>query len=155
MAKGKIASIIYDLALPIVEENGFDLVDVEYKKEGQNMVLSVIIDKAGGITVEDTHKIAKIINPMLDEKEDLFEGSYHFQVSSPGLDRPLKNEKDFKRHNGELVEVRLYSKIDDKKVFQGILSDFEEGKITITDDSNQSFTFDMDAVATVKRVIVF
>ncbi len=155
MVKGKIASIIYDIVKPIVEGSGFDLVDVEFKKEGSEKVLSVIIDKVGGITIEDTHDIAVRLNPLLDEKEDLIEGSYRFQVSSPGLDRPLKTEKDFRRYMGERVEVRLYSKINDKKTFEGILDDYNHGKVTIIDDANQRLSFDMEAVGTVKRVIVF
>ena len=115
MAKGKIASIVYDMAKPIVEEFGFDLVDVEFKKEGPTRILCVIIDKAGGITVEDTHVVATRLNPLLDEKDDLIEGSYRFQVSSPGLDRPLKTESDFKRYKGTRIEVRLYTPLPTMK----------------------------------------
>lgn len=155
MAKGKIASIVYDIAKPIVEEYGFDLVDVEFKKEGSNRILSVIIDKAGGITVEDTYVVASRINPMLDEMDDLIEGSYHFQVSSPGLDRPLKTESDFRRYKGVRVEVRLYTKIDEKKSFEGILESYDNGNVTITNDEGKSLTFEKDNISIVKRVIVF
>ncbi len=155
MAKGKIASIVYDMAKPIVEEFGFDLVDVEFKKEGPTRILCVIIDKAGGITVEDTHVVATRLNPLLDEKDDLIEGSYRFQVSSPGLDRPLKTESDFKRYKGTRIEVRLYTKIGDNKSFEGILENYDNGDITITDDEGKSLTFEKDNVSIVKRVIVF
>jgi len=148
--------MVYEIAKPIVEDEfGFDLVDVEYKKEGPSMVLRVIIDKAGGISVEDTYVIATRLNPLLDEKEDLFEGSYRFQVSSPGLDRPLKTESDFRRYRGSRIEVRLYSKQNDKKSFEGILENYENGLITITNDEGKSLTFDESNVSTVKRVIVF
>ncbi|HBN86242.1 MAG TPA: ribosome maturation factor RimP, partial [Clostridiales bacterium] len=104
---------------------------------------------------EDTHVVATRLNPLLDEKDDLIEGSYRFQVSSPGLDRPLKTESDFKRYKGTRIEVRLYTKIGDNKSFEGILENYDNGDITITDDEGKSLTFEKDNVSIVKRVIVF
>ena len=96
---------------PIVEELGFELVDVEYVKEGGTWYLRAYIDKPGGIAVDDCEAVSRRFSDILDEK-DYIEDSYIFEVSSPGLGRPLKKEKDFKRNLGEEVEIRTYRAID-------------------------------------------
>mgnify|MGYP003306633601 CR=1 FL=1 len=82
------------LLAPIMEANGFELVDVEYVKEGSNWYLRAYIDKPGGITVDDCEIVSRAFSDILDEK-DYIEDTYIFEVSSPGLGRPLKKEKDF------------------------------------------------------------
>lgn len=118
------------ILLPIMNEHNFELVDVEYVKEGSNWYLRAYIDKEGGIAVDDCEVVSRELGDILD-KEDFIEGSYILEVSSPGLGRPLKKEKDFKRSIGEEVDVRLYRAIDRQKEFTGILTDFDKDKVTL------------------------
>src|SRR5688572_25516812 len=96
MAKNRVERIAEKLAIPIIEKEEFELVDIEYKKEGANWYLRLYIDKPGGITLDDCQKISNQLGDRLDE-EDPIKGNYFLQVSSPGLDRPLKKERDFVR----------------------------------------------------------
>ena len=100
-----------EILQPIVEEHGFELVDVEYVKEGSNWYLRAYIDKPGGITVNDCETVSRKLSDILDEK-DYIDDAYILEVSSPGLGRPLKKEKDFKRSLGEEVEIRTYRMIE-------------------------------------------
>ena len=106
--------------LPLLAEHNFELVDVEYVKEGGNWYLRTYIDKEGGITVDDCEVISRTLSDWLD-KEDFIADSYTLEVSSPGLGRPLKKDKDFERSMGEDVELRLYKPRDKQKEFAGIL----------------------------------
>ena len=110
-----------EILQPIVDANGFELVDVEYVKEGGTWYLRAYIDKPGGITVDDCELVSRAANDILDEK-DFVEDSYVFEVSSPGLGRPLKKEKDFARSIGEEVEIRTFRPINRQKEFVGILN---------------------------------
>ena len=115
---------------PMVEKHGFELVDVEYVKEGGNWYLRAYIDKPGGITVDDCEVISRELSDKLDEK-DFVEEAYILEVSSPGLGRPLKKEKDFARSLGEEVEVRTYRAVNRQKEFTGILKAYDKDSITI------------------------
>lgn len=115
---------------PIVDANGFELVDVEYVKEGGSWYLRAYIDKPGGISVDDCELVSRAANDILDE-QDFVEESYIFEVSSPGLGRPLKKEKDFVRSIGEEVEIRTFRAIERQKEFYGILKAFDKETVTI------------------------
>lgn len=118
------------LITPIIEENQFELVDMEYVKEGSNWYLRAYIDKPGGITIEDCEQVSRAFSEVLD-KEDYIENSYILEVSSPGLSRPLKKVRDFERSIGKKVEVRTYQLIDRQKEFVGILKEYNQNAITI------------------------
>ena len=118
------------LILPILEEFGFELVDVEYVKEGGTWYLRAYIDKEGGITVNDCEAVARRMNDLLDE-EDYIEESYVFEVSSPGLGRPLKKEKDYIRSMGKDVEIRTYRAVNRQKEFIGALKAYTDDTVTI------------------------
>lgn len=115
---------------PIIEANGFELVDVEYVKEAGNWYLRAYIDKPGGITIDDCEVVSRAFNEVLD-REDFIEDVYTMEISSPGLDRPLRKDKDFERYTGSEVEVRLYKAVDGEKQFRGILSAWDKDTITI------------------------
>lgn len=122
---------------PIVDANGFELVDVEYVREGGNWYLRAYIDKPGGITVDDCELVSRAANDLLDE-QDFVEESYIFEVSSPGLGRPLKKEKDFARSIGEEVEVRLFRPLAGQREFTGILKAFDKETVTVeTEDQEE------------------
>ena len=110
------------LLQPILDKYNFELVDVEYVKEGGSWYLRAYIDKEGGITVDDCEVVSREANELLDE-QDYIEDSYIFEVSSPGLGRPLKKEKDYIRSMGKELEIRTYRAIDKQRVlryFKGI-----------------------------------
>ena len=100
--------------LPLMQEHGFELVDVEYVKEGDIWYLRAYIDKEGGISLDDCELISRKVSDWLD-KEDFIQDSYILEVSSPGLGRPLKKDKDFARSIGKDVEIRLYKALNKSK----------------------------------------
>lgn len=142
------------LILPIVEKNQFELVDVEYVKEGSVWYLRAYIDKEGGITVDDCELVAREMNEILD-REDYVEDSYVFEVSSPGLTRPLKKEKDYVRNMGKPVEIRTYRAIDRRKEFTGILKAYDTDSVTITDESGADILFKKADIALIRQAFDF
>lgn len=142
------------LLTPIVEEYGFELVDVEYVKEGSTWYLRSYIDKPGGISIDDCEKVSRRLSDLLDQ-EDFIEDAYIMEVSSPGLGRPLKKEKDFRRSLGEEVEIRTYRMIDKQKGFTGILKDYDENTVTITLADETEKTFDKDDIALIRLAFDF
>ena len=142
------------LILPILERMQFELVDVEYVKEGSTYYLRAYIDKEGGITINDCEAVAREMNELLD-REDFIPESYTFEVSSPGLGRPLKKEKDFKRNLGEEVEIRTYRAIDRQKEFVGILKSYDENTVTITYEDETEQTFDRKEIALIRQALDF
>ena len=119
-----------ELIMPIIEQNQFELVDVEYVKEGGTWYLRAYIDKPGGIIVDDCEVVSRALSDLLD-KHDFIEDAYVLEVSSPGLGRPLKKEKDFARSIGEEVDVRTFRAISHQKEFTGILRDYDKEKIVL------------------------
>lgn len=143
-----------EILLPIVEENGFELVDVEYVKEGSTWYLRAYIDKPGGINIDDCEVVSRRLSDILDEK-DYIDETYILEVSSPGLGRPLKKEKDFKRSLGEEVEIRTYRMIDKQKEFTGILKDYDEKTVTIEMDDDTTKTFEKSDIALIRLAFDF
>ena len=141
------------LLAPIVEGQGFELVDVEYVKEAGNWYLRGYIDKPGGFTVYDCEAVSRAFSDKLDEN-DFIEDSYIKEISSPGLDRPLKKEKDFARSIGKEVEIRTYRPIEKQKEFCWILNAYDESSVTI-DEDGQLRTFDKKDIALIRLAIEF
>ena len=139
---------------PIVDEHGFELVDVEYVKEGSNWYLRAYIDKEGGIAVDDCEVISRILSDWLD-KTDFIEDSYILEVSSPGLGRPLKKEKDYKRSIGREVEVRLYKAIDRQKEFTGTLSAYDDKTVTLAMEDGSEAVFEKADIALIRLALDF
>ncbi|GAA0445178.1 ribosome maturation factor RimP [Lentibacillus halophilus] len=113
-----------ELATPILEEKGLELVDIEYVKEGKNWFLRVYIDKDGGVDINECGIVSEQLSEKLDEIDPI-EGSYFLEVSSPGVERPLKSKDDFQKNIGNNVYVKLYAPIDGDKEHQGILKTFD------------------------------
>ncbi len=150
----KIAQRVYDLALPVAEKMGLDIWDVEYLKEAGDWYLRVYIDKLeGGIFISDCENFSREMDPILDEADPI-EGSYVFEVSSAGAERQLKRPSDFERFMGSNVEVKLYKAVDGRKSYQGILSAYEDGKVSV-DVSGIVMSFEKEVVASVRlRVVI-
>ena len=143
-----------ELITPILERMHFELVDVEYVKEGGTWYLRAYIDKEGGITVNDCEAVAREMNEILD-REDFVEDSYVFEVSSPGLGRPLKKEKDYVRSMGKEIEIRTYRAINREKEFYGILSAYDENTVTIKTEDETEMTFEKSDIALIRLAFDF
>ena len=141
------------LLKPLVDAHGFELVDVEYVKEAGNWSLRAYIDKPGGIAVDDCEVISRALSDKLDE-EDFIDESYILEVSSPGLGRPLKKDKDFARSIGKKIEVRTFRAIDRQKEFTGILKEFDKDSFTIVIEENE-MTFQRAETALVRLAFDF
>ena len=142
-----------ELLIPIIEENNFELVDVEYVKEGSNWYLRAYIDKEGGITVDDCEVVSRAFSDKLDE-EDFIEEAYIMEVSSPGLGRPLKKEKDYKRSMGKELEIRTYRAIHKEKEFYGVLKAYDDDSVTIENEQGQQ-TFQKSEIALIRLAFDF
>jgi len=147
---------IVELIAPIVEDFGLELVEVEYRREGASWVLRIFIDKEGGVTLDDCADLSREIDPVI-EAEDVISHAYRLEVSSPGLDRPLKKPADFIRFRGEHVKVKTYERLDpdgrghERKTFAGILKDAGETSFCIEfqDKRGGEAVFTYDQVAGV------
>ncbi len=136
MGKGSVAQTIEELITPILNEDRLELVDVEYKKEGRNWYLRIFVDKEGGVTVDDCTHVSRRIEDII-EVEEIVPTSYILEVSSPGLDRPLKKEKDFLRFKGKRAHVSTYTPIDHQKNFKGTIEDFRNDTLVLQVDDRK------------------
>ena len=141
------------LLLPIVEQFGFELVDVEYVKEGGTWYLRGYVDKPGGITINDCEAVSRQFSDRMDE-EDLIPDIYVIEISSPGLDRPLKKPKDFERSIGKEVEIRTYRPVDHCKEFVGTLISYDDDTVTV-ETEGQNRVFERKDIALVRLYIEF
>lgn len=153
MTKRRIEDVAAELVQPIVDRLLFELVDVEFLKEGANWYLRIYIDKPDGIAIEDCQIVSEELSDRLDETDPIKQ-SYILEVSSPGLERPLKKDSDFERFKGEPVEVKLFKPVNGKKVFEGDLLGLEGSIINIKQDS-EVLKFDRSDVAVIRRVVRF
>lgn len=153
MKRTDIEAYVEELVMPIIEEGNFELVDVEYVKEGANWYLRIYADKEGGINIDDCVTISRAIEVKLDEK-DVIEDAYILEVSSPGLGRQLKKDRDYKRSLGEEIEFKLYKARNKQKEFEGILKDFDEHTFTITLD-DEDVVFDRKDIAMMRLAVHF
>lgn len=143
-----------ELIQPILNRMGFELVDVEYVKEGQEYYLRAYIDKPDGITIDDCVAVSREMNVLLDEL-DYISGAYTFEVSSPGLGRPLKKEKDYARSMGKNLEIKTYKAIDKQKEFYGILQAYDENTVTIKTEEEQTVVFNKSDIALIRLAFDF
>ncbi len=138
------------LILPILESRGFELVDVEFVKEGGTWYLRAYIDKPGGINVNDCEDVSRAFEAELD-REDFISESYVLEVSSPGLGRPLKKEKDYVRNKGKRVEIHLFRPLQHEKNWEGTLTLWDDASVTITTDEQQLVTFEKSDIALIRE----
>ncbi|RKL62069.1 ribosome maturation factor RimP [Thermoanaerobacteraceae bacterium SP2] len=130
-----------------VEKRNFELVDVEFVKEAGHWYLRYYIDKEGGITIDDCQLVSEDISRQLDITDPI-PYSYILEVSSPGIERPLKNDRDFSKAVGSMVEIKTYEPFENKKIFSGILKDFSEGIVTVED--KKVFKIPKDSISSAK-----
>ncbi|MGI6586842.1 MAG: ribosome maturation factor RimP [Gracilibacteraceae bacterium] len=153
MTKRRIEDIVYELARPIIDRKNFELVEIEYKKEGQDWFLRVYIDKEGGITIDDCQSVSEELSDLLDEADPI-EQSYIFEVSSPGIDRPLKTDRDYRKNIGKPIEIKLFSPMNGKKVIEGILKGHTEAVVEIEVDG-KPIDVEKSSIALIKPIVKF
>ncbi len=134
----KTESLIESIVEPLITQSGYEYVGTEINKNGTDIELIIYADKPGGLQLDDCERISKLIDPVIDE-QDPIEESYYLCVSSPGLDRPLKTQRDFNRSVGKQVDVKLYRPLEGKKEWSGQLTAFDDNGFTL--DDTTSFTY--------------
>ena len=149
----KITDLVAELARPAVAEAGCELWDVEYVREAGAWYLRLYIDKARGVDILDCERVSRQVSDLLDEADPI-EGSYTFEVSSAGAERPLKRPGDYERFMGSPVLVKLYKARDGRKEFAGVLAGYENGDVTIT-AGERTVTFPKAEVALCRLRIEF
>lgn len=149
----KVTELTAELAAPVVAEQGCELWDVEYVKEAGQWYLRLYIDKEGGVNINDCEAISRRVSDLLDEADPI-EGSYTFEVSSAGAERPLKRPSDFARFLGSAVTVRLYKNRDGRKEFVGTLAGYEDGAVLLA-VGEETLRFEKNEVALVRLRVEF
>ena len=135
--KMKVVELTKNAVTPVLADMGYELVDVEYAKQYGQMTLTVYIYKPGGVDLDDCEKVSRALDPVMDELDPTGNEPYSFNVSSPGLDRPLKTQRDFERNYGEEVEVKLFAPLKGKKIYEGVLKEKSEHTFTVVCDGNE------------------
>ena len=143
-----------EIIMPIIEAHNFELVDFEYVKEGSSKYLRAYIDKPGGITVEDCEAVSRPFSDKLDEL-DFIDEAYILEVSSPGLGRPFKKDKDFQRNISEEVELKLYKQVDHLKDYVGLLKAFDKDTVTIELENGEEKVFERTNIALIRQTVYF
>ncbi|MCC8168681.1 MAG: ribosome maturation factor RimP [Clostridiales bacterium] len=154
MAKANYAAHTEELVLPVLERMHFELVDVEYVKEGSSWYLRIYIDKEGGITIDDCEAVSREMNDILD-REDFIPDAYTFEVSSPGLGRAIKKERDFVRNMGKDIEIRTYRAIGGCKEFEGVLKSYDADSVAIAADDGSEITFRRSDIALIREAVIW
>jgi len=148
------ASVVRKLLEKHINDLGFSVWDVEYLKEGTRWILRITIDSENGIYIEDCETVHRAIDPILDELDPTFGLPYTLNVSSPGLDRPLKTERDFQKCMGKKVEVKLFAPMQGKKFFEATLVGFDEHCVSI-EDNGAVMKLEKSKIAKINRAIEF
>lgn len=133
----KISEDVEKFLSPIVEELGYEIVEVEFAKKYNGDNLTIFIDKVGGINIEDCEKVHNAIDEPLDELNPTNDKPYTLNVSSPGIDRPIVKDKDYSRNLGEVLEVRLFQAVEKKKIFVGTLESFNSDEVCLLCDDKE------------------
>jgi len=151
----KVSEAVEELVKPIAENFGLEIVEVEYVKKPNGNNLTIFIDKNGGVTIDDCEAFHRAIDEPLDKLDPTNGVSYILNVSSCGLDRPLKNLKDYLRNVGNKVDVKFYKPFNGQKVLTGKIVDANENILTIEDDNQSVFEINIDIIASVLPVVEF
>lgn len=150
MTENNIEKKIWQLICNEIKDLGYELYDVDYHKEGKDYHLCIYIDKPDGIDISDCEKVTEVINPILD-KEDYIKKQYFLEVSSCGVEKNLRKKEHYEKHIGQKIEVRLYSKIDDMKILEGILKEYNDDFL-ILDVQQKEYKIFINQIASAKSV---
>lgn len=148
------AQRVFDALESRIAEMGIELIDVAFVKEGSSRFLRIFIDKKGGVSLDDCTEVSHMADPVIDDELKITSHDY-LEVSSPGLERPLKTQRDFERYEGEWIEVKLYQAQDGRKIFEGTLMPSTAETVVIKTNDGEELKFNMVDVARVRRMIKF
>ena len=157
MAKKKITEIAAEMMADFLQQEGYELYNIEFVKEGKDWFLRVYVDLASGegyIGTEDCEKVSRYLSEKLDE-DDPIEQNYYLEVSSPGMDRPLLKKEHYERYAGSEVEIRLYKGKDGTKNIQGVLEGIEGEVVTVTDHDNKKWELELSEIAKANLAVIF
>ncbi len=154
LKRNDVESLTLKIAEPIVEELEIEIVDIEYIKEGPYMYLRIYIDKDGGVNLDDCQRVSEKVSVALDEKDPISE-NYFLEVSSPGIDRPLKNDKDLKRSIGKDIEMSLYKMIDGKKKLTGKLLNYDDDNIYVEYENSEERSIERNVISKINLAVNF
>ncbi|WP_199623245.1 ribosome maturation factor RimP [Paenibacillus alkalitolerans] len=153
MSATGVQQVVAEMLQPYLDQEGFELVDVEYVKEGGNRYLRVYVDKEGGIDIDECGRISEYLSDRLDDKDPIPD-AYILEVSSPGAERPLKKPEDFRRAVGKDVYITTYEPIGGKKEFEGRLLSYDENELTLN-SGKKTDVIPTDKVAGARLAIIF
>lgn len=148
-----ILSKLNEISTKVAEERGYEMVEVAYKKATPHSLVSVFIYKEDGISLDDCDTMSRAIEEELD-KEDIIEESYYLEVSSPGLDRPIKTQDDLRRNKGKLVEAKLFAPLDGNKLYEGVLASYTKDTV-ILDNEGKEVELPLKSISKMSQKIVF
>lgn len=157
MAKKKITEIVAEMMADFLQQEGYELYNIEFVKEGKDWFLRAYVDMASGegyIGTEDCEKVSRFLSEKLDE-EDPIEQNYYLEVSSPGMDRPLLTKAHYERYVGSEVEIRLYKGKDGTKNIQGVLNSIDGETVTVTDHDNKEWKLELSEIAKANLAVIF
>ena len=154
MKKSEIVDRVEKMVTAITDEKGYETVDVEYVKEAGQFYLRVVVDKEGGISLNECEEVSRELSPKLDEN-DFIKENYYLEVSSPGIDRALKRDKEFVKYKGRDVEIKLYKAIDGVKQFEGELVGLDDENNIVVIINNEEVKFNRKDVAIIRLAIKF
>lgn len=155
MGKGTVAQIVSAKVTPFLEENNYELVDIEFVKEGPHRYLRVYIDKEGGVSLDDCQAVSTFLNQKLDEIDPI-EENYYLEVSSPGIERTLKKDNDFIKFKGKKIQIKLYQTINGQKIITGTLVDYIDKQIIVDNELvENNIVIPRDKAASVKLIAEF
>ena len=153
MVKQNVAYAVEQLAQPVIEAAGLELVDVEFVKEGGYWYLRIYIDKPGGVDLDDCQSVSRVIEQLLDETDPI-QHAYSLEVSSPGLERPLRKAADYQRYEGRLATVTTYAPVGGRKKFTGHLKGLRDGKVVLAEEKQET-AIPLDQIATARLTVEF
>lgn len=154
MQAKEIVKKVENIVKPCIDENGFELVEVEFVKEGPNYYLRIYADKEGGFSIDDCELVSRFVEKKI-EKEDFIEPAYILEVSSPGIDRILKKDFEYEKYKGKEVDIKLYKPINNVKQFSGSLIGLVDDKIVISLEDSTEISFDKKDVAVCRLSVKF
>ena len=142
---------IREMAEILLQESGLELVDLEFRREGRGWVLRLFMDKPGGVTLDDCAVVSRELGDQI-EVEDLIPASYTLEVSSPGLDRPLKKEEDFLKHIGKLIQLSTSAPLSGQSFFKGKMMDYQKGGLLLLADKKRIWEIPVSLIAKARLV---
>ncbi len=154
MKNGELIKKVYEISMESAEGLGYEIVDIEYKNGSKHDLLSIFIYKKEGIDLNDCSDMSRSIEDKIEDAK-LIENPYYLEVSSPGLDRPLKSQDDYRRNLNKEMEVKLYAPLDGVKLFEGQLKAYDETDVYIELEDNKEIKLPIKSISSMKQKIIF